>query len=243
MKRFWTAALAAAFFVCSAAMVLHPAAAAPARSGNAFLAAGEETTGPRIIDRFVAQSPQRERLIRAYTRKHYGREIQTIAPRAVVVHWTASDTADGVYRYFYPEARTSADGEELNVCSQFLVDKDGTIYRLCPETQLARHAIGYNWCAIGIENVGGKDGRDDLTDAQAAADTALILYLKGKYPDLRYVWGHYQQIEARKTGLYRELVPGYFSRKVDPGLRFMKRLQDNLEGAGLCFPAMGPDKD
>jgi len=42
-----------------------------------------------------------------------------------------------------------------------------------PETWMARHAIGFNHVAIGIENVG--DGaRWPLTDAQADADAALV---------------------------------------------------------------------
>src|SRR5580693_7225904 len=43
---------------------------------------------------------------------------------------------------------------ELNVSAHFLVDRDGTIYRLMPETWMARHCIGLNRVAIGIENVG-----------------------------------------------------------------------------------------
>ena len=44
-----------------------------------------------------------------------------------------------------------------------------------------RHIIGYNWCAIGIENVGGVNGVEDLTDAQLEANVELIKYLHKKY--------------------------------------------------------------
>ena len=50
----------------------------------------------------IAFTDLRRRLMRDYARIHYGQEMETIVPRAVVVHWTASSSRDGVYRYFYP---------------------------------------------------------------------------------------------------------------------------------------------
>ena len=187
---------------------------------------------PVIVDRPVLMTENRERLMREYALRHYGEEMTEIVPRAVIVHWTGSQNADGVHGYFYKE---SMDDGTLNVCSQFLVDRDGTIFRLTPETMLDRHAIGYNWCAIGIENVGGVNGREDLTQEQLQANAALIRYLQEKYTAIRYVWGHYQQTEAKQSGLFREHVSGYFHGKVDPGPKFMKALQENLNGTGLLF--------
>ena len=189
-------------------------------------------TAPVIIDRPVRLTEFRQQLMREYALQHYGEEMTEIVPQAVIVHWTVSRDADSVYRYFYKEARE--DGT-LNVCSQFLVDRDGTVFRLTPETMLDRHAIGYNWCAIGIENVGGADNKEDLTQAQLQADAALVRYLREKYPTIRYVWGHYQQTVAKQSGLYRENVSGYFHEKVDPGPKFMKGLQKRLKDTGLLF--------
>jgi N-acetyl-anhydromuramyl-L-alanine amidase AmpD len=115
------------------------------------------------------------------------------------------------------------------------VDRDGTIFRRTRETMLDRHAIGYNWCAIGIENVGGVDRKEDLTPEQLQANILLIRYLQEKYPTIRYVWGHYQQTVAKKSGLYKEQVQGYFHGKVDPGPKFMKALKKNLKDTGLRF--------
>ena len=189
-------------------------------------------TAPIIIDRPVRLTEYRKQLTREYAFRHYGEEFTEIVPQAVIVHWTESPEADGVYDYFYKEAR--ADGT-LNVCSQFLVDRDGTIFRLTPETMLDRHAIGYNWCAIGIENVGGVDRKEDLTPEQLQANVLLIRYLREKYPTVQYVWGHYQQTVAEKSGLYKENVRGYFHEKADPGLKFMKALQKQLKDTGLLF--------
>ncbi len=189
-------------------------------------------TAPVIIDLPVRLTEYRKQLTREYAFRHYGEEFTEIVPQAVIVHWTESPEADGVYEYFYKEAR--ADGT-LNVCSQFLVDRDGTIFRLTPETMLDRHAIGYNWCAIGIENVGGVDRKEDLTPEQLQANVLLIRYLREKYVTVRYLWGHYQQTAAKKSGLYKENVSGYFHEKADPGSKFMKALREQLIDTGLLF--------
>ncbi|MBE8955203.1 MAG: N-acetylmuramoyl-L-alanine amidase [Quinella sp. 2Q5] len=185
-----------------------------------------------FVDNFIPQSDYRDRLTDEYTLKHYGKICRTIVPQAVVVHWTAMGTLESNRNFFSGAERS--DGT-LNVASQFLCDRDGTIWRLMPETNFARHIIGYNHCAIGIENVGGYGGREDLTDAQLAANVRLIKYLHAKYPTIRYVFGHYQQNAARASGLYVELVTGYHSIKSDPGPTFMRGLREQLEDDGLIF--------
>ena len=187
---------------------------------------------PNIIDKPVLWTDYRTKLTEEYALEHYGFAASTIEPKAVVVHWTAGDTWESAYYTFYDE--TMYDGT-VNVSSQFIVDRDGTIYRTMPENYLAKHAIGYNWCAIGIENVGGVGGVEDLTSAQLQANIELIRYLREKYPDIEYVFGHYQQLEAIASGLRIENDPDYFAEKPDPGPTFMRALRDALEGDGLKF--------
>ena len=187
---------------------------------------------PNIIEKPVIWNAYRERLTREYSLEHYGFEATRIDPKAVVVHWTAGNTWQGAYDIFYDE--TMEDGT-VNVSAQFIVDKDGTIYRTMPENYLARHAIGYNWCAIGIENVGGVNGVEDLTSAQLESNVELIKYLQKKYPSIEYVFGHYQQDAARESGLYIELVPNYYAIKTDPGVNFMNELKQRLSFDGLKF--------
>ena len=185
-----------------------------------------------FVDNFILWTANRDKLIDEYTLKHYGKICREIIPQAVVVHWTAAGTLESNWNYFYGEEMS--DGT-LNVASQFLVDRDGTIWRLMPETNFARHIIGYNHCAIGIENVGGYDGREDLTAEQLAANVRLIKYLHEKYPTIKYIFGHYQQNAARASGLYIENVAGYYSIKSDPGKIFMHGLRSQLEKDGLIF--------
>ncbi|MBO4779201.1 MAG: N-acetylmuramoyl-L-alanine amidase, partial [Selenomonadaceae bacterium] len=138
------------------------------------------------------------------------------------------------WKFFYAEEMPDDEGR-LNVSSQFIVGRDGTIWRLMPETKFARHAIGYNHCAIGIENVGGFGGQEDLTEAQLIANVRLIKYLHAKYPTIEYVFGHYQQDVARASGLYIEHVANYYAGKPDPGSKFMRGLRAQLESDGLIF--------
>ena len=187
-----------------------------------------------FTDKFITWTAHRDELIDEYTLKHYGMICREIIPQAVVVHWTAFGTLESVWKYFDAEEMPDDEGR-LNVASQFIVDRDGTIWRLMPENKLARHAIGYNHCAIGIENVGGYGGREDLTEAQLAANVRLIRWLHEKYPTIKYIFGHYQQGKARASGLFIENVPNYYAIKTDPGKKFMRGLRTQLEGDGLVF--------
>ena len=63
----------------------------------------------------------------------------------------------------------------------------------------------------------------------------LDFYFVLEYPKIEYVFGHYQQVAARESGLYIENVQGYYSIKEDPGSIFMQALKDALECDGLKF--------
>jgi len=166
-------------------------------------------------------------------------------PQIVVVHYTAIPTLQETLEYFEPTiidgAREQvAQNGRLNVGVQFIVDRDGTIYRSYPENVMARHVIGLNHVAIGIENVGTADlGAAESGDAvpltreQLQANAQLIRYLGRTYATLRYVIGHseYRELENRKhpaNHLFHEDVPGYRTEKDDPGDRFMAELRAAL---------------
>lgn len=185
-----------------------------------------------IINKLLPINENRIKLTQEYSMKHYGFSQAEIIPQAVVIHWTSGSTWESAYKTFYDDVR--ADGE-VNVSSQFIVDRDGAIYRLTPENFMCRHTIGYNWCAIGIENVGGVDNVEDLTEAQLAANIYLINYLREKFPTIKYIFGHYQQNIARESNLYIEHVPNYYSIKKDPGKIFMGKLQNAFKNSDLKF--------
>ena len=122
----------------------------------------------------------------------------------------------------------------LNVSSQFLVSRYGTIYRLMPENWMARHVIGLNYSSIGIENVGGKGNKkDDLTPAQVQANIDLVEYLKARYPSIEYLVGHHEYRQMEKTSLWLEKDKGYRTVKNDPGDAFMEKVYSKTRNLGL----------
>jgi N-acetylmuramoyl-L-alanine amidase len=186
-----------------------------------------------IIDTPVIYDELRTQLSLEYLRSRHGleKEHPTIDPQMIVVHWTTIPTLKGSFEAFnepqLPGTRPDiTTASQLNVGIHFLVDRDGTIYRLMPENAFARHVIGLNHCAIGIENVGG--GRTaPLTPAQLQANEALIRYLHRKY-EIEYLIGHYEYTRFQDHPLWRENDSTYRTEKTDPGEKFMRRLRKNM---------------
>lgn len=196
-----------------------------------------------IVDRPVPFPAERVQLTRDYIREHYGIDTTSIeiVPRIVVLHWTAGRTLEGDFNTFVPPTlRGRADlrgAGALNVGIQFLVDRDGTIYRLMPETWMARHVIGLNYHAIGVENVGGASGTDDLTPAQRDANIWLVRYLAKKYPTIEYLIGHHEYRQFEGHPLWLEVDAGYRTQKSDPGDAFMSAVRSEVADLGLKGPA------
>ena len=199
--------------------------------------------GPKIHDRPISFSADRVAGTSQYISYHYGENPEdiSIVPRMIVLHWTAIDGFEESFAAFDPEGLGGsrpdlAAAGEVNVSIQFLVDRDGTVHRLMPETWMARHCIGLNYSAIGVENVGGGDGIDNLTDQQIAANIRLVRYLAKKYPTIKYLIGHmeYQQFESHP--LWLELDEGYRTEKTDPGDRFMTAVRDAVTELWLEGP-------
>ena len=190
----------------------------------------------RIFDKPVTWNAEREELSLKYLKDRHGLEKETanIEPQMVVVHWTAINSVEVTFDVFNPSTlggRADLTGaSNLNVSSQFLIDRDGTVFRLLPDTTFARHVIGLNYLAIGIENIGGAD--DPLTKAQLKANEELIRYLKRKYP-IDYVIGHHEYQNFQTTPLWKENDPDYRTVKTDPGDKFMEKLRKNLSDLGL----------
>jgi N-acetyl-anhydromuramyl-L-alanine amidase AmpD len=199
--------------------------------------------GLKIHDRPISFSADRVEATRRYIQDHYGEETEdiTIEPRLIVLHWTAIDSLEKSFAAFEPELLRGSrpdlgPQDEVNVSIQFLVDKDGSVYRLMPETWMARHCIGLNFSAIGVENVGGEKGVDNLTDEQIEANVRLVRYLIGKYPTIRYLIGHMEYRLFEGHPLWRELDDDYRTEKTDPGARFMTAVREGVADLGLEGP-------
>ena len=198
----------------------------------------------RIIDKPIDFGPKRIAMTKAYIQKHYGLIVKniTITPKIIVLHWTAEPDFNKSFMRLKPERLLSdrkdiVKASALNVSAHFLVDRDGTIYRLMPENRMARHVIGLNYYAIGIENVGGEGNRkEDLTPAQERANIALVRYLKAKYPSIEYLIGHLEYRQMEHTPLWLERDKGYRTQKADPGPTFMRRVRHAVRDLHLKLP-------
>ena len=218
-----------------------PVAAPPVRApGDAArpVDAAPADAAIAIVDAPIAWSAEREQLTLAYRREHSDPDAKDLAitPHVIVLHYTDGTSAKATRAYF-AQPRIEAARKELarhgavNVSAHFVVDRDGTIYRLQPETRYARHCIGLNHVAIGIENVGDGDAHP-LTDAQVEADAALVRDLAARFP-ITHLLGHYEVMKFRADPLYVELDPGYHNDKPDPGARFMARVRERVADLAL----------
>ena len=151
----------------------------------------------------------------------------------IVIHWTGSSSIEGTFNQlnapylpnYLPEKLQSAG--KLNVSSHFLVDRQGTIFQLMPEFWMARHTIGLNRSAIGIENIGSNEA--PLTKKQLIANAELIKHLVNKFPKIEYLIGHHEYLAFYETPLWEELDSNYYSIKTDPGKEFMKQLNKKIK--------------
>ncbi len=183
-----------------------------------------------IVDKPIIFDEERIALTKEYLMQRYNLEQETadIVPKIIVLHWTAIPTLKKSFEAFenstLPNWRPDIESVSgLNVSSQFLVDQDGTIYQLMPETTMARHVIGLNHCAIGIENVGDTE-ETPLTRKQLKANIFLVEYLATKY-HIEYVIGHQEYTQFEGHPLWLEVDDGYRTEKTDPGMDFMKKVR------------------
>ena len=197
-----------------------------------------------IIDKPIDFGKERIALTKEYIKTHYGKTVDNIeiVPKIIVLHWTAEPDFEKSFNRLKPQRllgdrRDIAKASQLNVSAHFLVDRDGSVYRLMPENWMARHVIGLNYSSIGVENVGGKGNKvDDLTPAQRQANKDLIRYLKHKYPTIEYLIGHHEYTQMENTPLWLEKDKGYRTIKADPGAKFMAEMRRSLRDLHLKMP-------
>ncbi|WP_104383657.1 N-acetylmuramoyl-L-alanine amidase [Sphingobacterium sp. HMA12] len=186
---------------------------------------------PKIVQKPITWNQERIQLSLDYLKNRHGinQPVPTIRPKMVVVHWTANNSVKATFNTFNPVKLPGrpelTKASSLNVSSQYVIDRDGTIYQFLPDTIFARHTIGLNYCAIGIENIGSR--QNPLTDAQLKANEELIRYL-GKRYSIEYVIGHHEYQRFKKTSWWKETDPKYITGKDDPGDKFMHSLRGHL---------------
>lgn len=205
---------------------------------SSYTASKQDQDKLSIIQKPIIFDEERKALSLAYMKEHYEMtpEQPIIIPKMIVIHWTAIPTLEGSFEAFYeprlPVSRTDIkSASALNVSVPYLIDQDGQIYQLMPDSLFARHVIGLNHTAIGIENVGNGD-QYPLTEAQLESNIKLIKYLAKKY-DIAYVIGHHEYQRFIGHPLWKEKDPSYITEKYDPGDEFMRKIRDNLQSLDL----------
>lgn len=210
-----------------------------------LLLAGARAQGLEIHERPLPWGEERQALTVDYLQRHRTTALTGVAevdtrmtPRVVVLHWTAGPTAESAWNTFAgarlggrPELQAAG---ALNVGAHFVVDRDGTIWRLFPDEVVLRHVIGLNHLAIGIENVGG-GSRWPLTPAQVQANAALVRWLAARHP-LTHLIGHHEAQRLQGHPYFEERDPGYRTSKADPGDDFMAAVRAALVDLALQGP-------
>lgn len=204
---------------------------------SSFANNSSKDTSINIIQLPINYSKERTTLSIEYLKNRHG-IIQTtpiINPIMVILHFTDGGTIKSIHDYF--DSPTIEDSRQLNkrvsalnVGSQFLIDRDGKIYQLMPDNYLARHAIGLNYCSIGVENIGSE--KNPLTEAQVVANASLVRHLTKKYK-IQYLIGHSEYTQFRNTALWKETDPKYVTYKSDPGKKFMEGVRTLTMDLGL----------
>jgi len=193
----------------SAFVVELPGGALPAagvtRHARAVLALARAIAPPRERARPIPYTAERKADMAAYAKRHYGIDDYRLRnPKVIVEHYTATSAFAPVFDYF---SRNEPDPElhELpGVCSHYVIDRDGAIYRLVPASIMCRHTVGLNWTAIGIEHVGQSDAQVMGNRRQLAASLRLTRALQGRHGiATRNVIGHN---ENRQSPYHRERV-------------------------------------
>lgn len=195
-----------------------------------------------IVERPIVYNERRKQRTIAYRRRHEDLATDThrIDPKIIVLHHTGGGRLDATWRYFnrgtVERARTIvAHAGELNLSTHFLVDRDGTVVRLVPETWMARHVVGLNHLSIGVENVADGD-RFPMTDAQRAANIALIRDLRARFPGLTHLIGHHEYRAFEGHPYFKEREADHRSDQGDPGPAFMQAVRAGLTDLGLAGP-------
>lgn len=150
--------------------------------------------------------PKRKHEMADYSERHYGEHTWRLRrPRVIVEHVAVAGTAAAIFDTFAPDRRDPELGELPNVCSHFVVNSSGRIFRLVNLRTRCRHTVGLNWTAIGIEHTGYRDADVLGNRRQMRASLRLTRYLRCRFRiRVRNVIGH---AESLTSPFHRERVP------------------------------------
>ena len=208
----------------------------------AFLGLLSACQSTEILQKPIAFDETRRSLTLKYLEEQYGliQDEPLIEPKMIVVHWTSLGDLESAFKVYQDEVQPRFRNDdphlpdELNVSAHYLVDQDGSIYQLLPDSIMALHVTGLNYCAIGIKNVGNDQDRP-LTDAQLQANVFLVETLSQKYT-IEYLIGNSEYPRFQDHALWKNFSGQPVEQKYDPGEAFMTKLRVEVQKLGLSGP-------
>ncbi len=201
------------------------------RHAGAVAALVRAVAPPRVVQTPIPFGSRRKAEMRAYAKRHYGVDDYRLRrPRAIVEHYTASNSFSSAFNTFAADTPDVELGELPGVCAHFVIDRDGTIHQLVPPTIMCRHTVGLNWTAIGIEHVGVSDRQVLANRRQRAASLRLTRMLQGSYGiATRNVIGHAESLSSpfhrERVARLRNQTHGDFAA---PAMRSYRRMLDRM---------------
>ena len=153
---------------------------------------------PKIVKDMIPFGPARKQQMREYAETHYGIDsYHIVGPHLVIWHFTASATFQSVWNTFADDVPDVQYHVLPQVCAQFVIDTNGTIYQLVPLDIMCRQVVGLDYTAIGIENVGFSDRQvmDDKAQYHSALELTRWLRCKFKLP-VKNVIGHNESLSS-----------------------------------------------
>ena len=149
--------------------------------------ADRRTSGPvkpRIVWDPIPFGSVRKAQTVAYTRRHYGSFFtptwRLVHPHVIVIHYTESSYSSA-FNTFANDVPDSELHELPATSAHFIIDSDGTIHQLVSIGTIARHTVGLNWTALGIEHVGYSDGQVLGDAAQMRSSLHLVQWLRCRF--------------------------------------------------------------
>lgn len=192
-----------------------------------------------IYDRPIIFDDLRIKLTKEYIARHYGAAGPGIElrPLLIVVHWTDTGTLEEAHEKFRPSvlpkslSLPAAPDGEVNHSAHYLVDRDGTIFNLMKDFQIARHMVGLDRQALAIAHVGRTN--TPLTPAQAESTAQLVRFLTKKYESIAFLIGASEYAPFVGTPLWEEKDPLLKPSPSGPDARFLAQLRERLSDARL----------
>jgi N-acetylmuramoyl-L-alanine amidase len=184
-----------------------------------------------INDKPIVFEDLRIKLTQEYVKKHYNIPLKQIdfSPEMLILHRSKTgDLADFFERVrnsILPGTQEFEDDEDadVNMSTHYAIDRNGAIFSLMKDFQIARHSIGLDRHAIGITIVG--TGTDVLSDKQVIAAAMLVRYLKGKYNTLAWLVGDGETAAFESSLFWEEKLPFVRDADLDPGAAYMTKLR------------------